>query len=351
MLVALKRKSGRSPALQPLENYLERQKIFWLSVCPTGGLSRGPRHLDSRSANQAGNYPRFPDCLLRASLFQGGRLNREEARKTRWIETIPRRGYRFKGVVSEPQDQPPTDTPFSIAVLPFRALTSQAELQELGIGIADAVILSLCTTGQIVVRPLSAVLPFAYSEQDSLTIGKDLDVDTVLEGTLQQFGERVRVSARLLTCPAGEDIWASTQESKTGDLFAIQDQMARQAADGVAMHLSHGERAPIYNPHGSNAEVHSLYLKARYCWQRWVPESSRRALEYLDAAITLDPGHAPSHAWRAAAWSTLGILGAVSPREVASNARQAARRAIEIDDGFSDGHEMLGAVHLFSTLR
>ncbi|MDJ0653635.1 MAG: winged helix-turn-helix domain-containing protein [Xanthomonadales bacterium] len=271
----------------------------------------------------------------------------EAARESRWIETIPRRGYRFKGDVSEPQDQPASDMPKSIAVLPFRALTSQPEMQDLGMGIADAVILSLCSTGQVVVRPLSAVLPYGNTEQDSLTIGQHLDVDTVLEGTLQQFGDRVRASARLLSCPDGEDIWTGRQESDAADLFAVQDRMARRAADAIAVNLGHDQCARRYNPHGSNAEVHALYLKARYCWQRWVPDASRQALDYLDAAIALDPEHAPSQAWRAAAWSTLAILGAVAPREAARNAREAAQRAIEIDDLFADGYEMLGAVQLF----
>ena len=270
----------------------------------------------------------------------------ETAREPRWIETVPRRGYRFKGSVSELTDKPAPGAPSSLAVLPFRPLTSQAEIQDLGLGIADAVILSLCETGQVVVRPLSAVLPYANSEQDSLAIGTRLDVDTVLEGTVQQFGQRIRASVRLLTCPEGEDLWTRTEETGVDDLFATQDRIARLAANAVAEHLAHEGHVRPY-PHGSNHEVHSLYLKARYCWQRWVPEASRQALEYLDEAIALEPGHAPSHAWRAAAWSTLGILGAVAPREAAQNAREAARRAVGIDASFSDGYEMLGAVQLF----
>ena len=270
----------------------------------------------------------------------------ETAREPRWIETVPRRGYRFKGSVSELEDKLPPGAPSSLAVLPFRPLTSQAEIPDLGLGIADAVILSLCETGRVVVRPFSAVLPHVDSEQDSLTIGSRLDVGMVLEGTVQQFGERIRVNARLLSCPAGEDLWSSTQETGVADLFATQDRIARLAANAVATHLNQEGRVRPY-PHGSNHEVHSLYLKARYCWQRWVPEASRQALEYLDKAIALDPSHAPSHAWRAAAWSTLGILGAEAPRKAAQNAREAARRAVGIDASFSDSHEMLGAVQLF----
>ncbi|MBT8058307.1 MAG: winged helix-turn-helix domain-containing protein, partial [Gammaproteobacteria bacterium] len=271
----------------------------------------------------------------------------ESASEPRWIETVPRRGYRFKGSVLERTQKPAPGAPDSLAVLPFRPLTSQPEIRELGLGIADAIILSLSATRRAVVRPLSAVLPYANSEQDTLAIGRLLDVDTVLEGTVQQFGNRLRVSSRLLTCPAGEDLWSSTRETGVDDLFATQDVIARQAADAVAGHLEYERPGPPLSPHGANHDVHALYLKARFCWQRWVPEASRQALEYLDEAVALDPAHAPSHAWRAAAWSTLGILGAEAPRIVAENARAAARQAVELDPSLSEGHEMLGAVQLF----
>jgi DNA-binding winged helix-turn-helix (wHTH) protein/tetratricopeptide (TPR) repeat protein len=271
----------------------------------------------------------------------------ETARNARWIETVPRRGYRFKGTVSALTDSASTVAPNSIAVLPFHALTSQPDMRDLGLGITDAVILSLSSVSRLVVRSLSTVLPFVDSGQDSLAIGQLLDVDTVLEGSVQQHDGRVRMNARLLTCQDGTDLWTGRLETSTKDLFAIQDQIAQQAADAVAECLSDQAHAPRHKSHGSHSEAHPLYLKARYCWQRWIPDALRQALQYLDAAIALDPSHAPSHAWRSAAWSTLAILGEVAPLDAAKEARQAAQRAIELDGEDSEGHEMLGAVHLF----
>ena len=271
----------------------------------------------------------------------------ESARDASWIETVPRRGYRFKGTVAALADDAPSAARNSIAVLPFRALTSQPEMRDLGLGITDAVILSLSSGGRLVVRSLSAVLPYADSTQDALAVGQMLGVDTVLEGTVQQYGDRVRMSARLLACSNSEDLWTGKLETSTKDLFAIQDQIARQAADAVSESLSDEARAPRHESHGSHSEAYPMYLKARYCWQRWVPDASRQALQYLDAAIALDSKHAPSHAWRSAAWSTLGILGEVTPTEAAKEARQAAQLAIDLNDEYSEGHEMLGAVQLF----
>jgi serine/threonine-protein kinase len=271
----------------------------------------------------------------------------ETARNANWIETVPRRGYRFKGTISALTGSTPATAPKSVAVLPFRALTSEAEMKDLGLGITDAVILSLSSAGGLVVRSLSAVLAYADSAQDSLAIGQMLDVDTLLEGTVQQYGDRVRVNARLLACPDGADLWTGKLESNTNNLFAIQDQIAQQAADAVTGCLSDQAQAPRHRSHESHSQAHPLYLKARYCWQKWVPEASRQALQYLDTAIALDPNHAPSHAWRSAAWSTLGILGEVAPSDAAKEARHAARRAIELDNEDSEGHEMLGAVQLF----
>ncbi len=271
----------------------------------------------------------------------------ESAREASWIETVPRRGYRFKGVVSQVKDSGSSSALRSIAVLPFRGLKTQHEMRDLGLGITDAVILSLSSASGLVVRSLSAVLPYADSPLDSVAIGERLDVDAVLEGTVQQHDDRVRMSARLLSCSDQVDLWAGKVESSSKDLFAIQDQIARQAADAVTECLSDQGGEPGRELHGSRSEAHPLYLKARYCWRRWVPEALRQALQYLDAGIALDPSHAPSHAWRSAAFSTLGILGEVTPSEAATHARKAAQRAIELDGGFSEGHEMLGAVQLF----
>ncbi len=271
----------------------------------------------------------------------------ETAREASWIETVPRRGYRFKGAISTLTDSAPTTRPNSIAVLPFRALTSQPEMRDLGLGITDAVIHSLSSADRLVVRSLSAVLPYVDSTQDSLAIGQLLDVDTVLEGTVQQYGDRVRMNARLLVCRDRTDLWTGKLETGNKDLFAIQDKIAQEASDAVTECLSgHGgeARSKAHKPH---SKARPLYLKARYCWQRWVPEASRQALQYLNEAIALDPDHAPSHAWRSAAWSTLGILGEIAPSDAAKEAREAAHRAIELDAEYSEGHEMLGAVQLF----
>ncbi|MDJ0938306.1 MAG: winged helix-turn-helix domain-containing protein [Woeseiaceae bacterium] len=271
----------------------------------------------------------------------------ETARDASWIETVPRRGYRFKGGVSVLTDSLPTAAHKSIAVLPFRALTSQPEMQDLGLGITDAVILSLSSAGRLVVRSLSAVLPYVDTAEDSAAIGQRLEVDTVLEGTVQKYGDQVRMNARLLACSDRADLWTGKLETSTQDLFAIQDQIAQQAANAVTESLGDQVSAPRHESHGSHSDAHPLYLKARYCWQRWVPEALRQALQYLDEAIALDPSHAPSHAWRSAAWSTLGILGEVTPTDAANEARQSAQRAIELDGQYSQGHEMLGAVQLF----
>lgn len=271
----------------------------------------------------------------------------ETARKPNWIETVPRRGYRFNGTVIPLTNGVSSSALNSIAVLPVRGLTTQPEMRDLGLCITDAVILSLSSAGRLVVRSLSAVLPYADSVLDSVAVGQLLDVDAVFEGTVQQSDKQVRMSARLLSCSTRADLWAGKLEATSKDFFVIQDQLARQAADAVTECLSGQQRQPGHETHGSHSKAHPLYLKARNCWQRWVPDASRQALQYLDDAIALDPAHALSHAWRSATWSTLGILGEITPTDAAREARKSAKRAIELDSGLAEGHEMLGAVQLF----
>jgi DNA-binding winged helix-turn-helix (wHTH) protein len=293
-------------------------------------------------------WPRqeIQEANLSQTVYELRRALDDTAQGSRWIENVPRRGYRFIGAVTE--IEPSTARlPRSIAVLPFRALSEDLADLHLRLGVADSIILSLGATGRVVVRPLSATLRYVESSADALEIGRKLEVDAVLEGSVQRLGDRLRLSARLLRVPDGDQVWGRVHEYAVDEQFAIQDRIAAQVAEAIALSLSAADQQRAARSRPENPEVYALYLKGRYCWHRWTPESARQAVEHFQRAIAIDAGHAPSYAWLSAAWSLLGIFRALAPAEASTRARKAARRAIAIDETRPEGHEMQAAVELF----
>lgn len=288
------------------------------------------------------------EANLSQTVYELRRALGDDARGGRWIENVPRRGYRFAGQVEVLATPRVTDgPPASLAVLPLRPLAGSPTTAHLGVGIADAVITALARSGQLVVRPTSAILRYLHMDQDALEAGGDLQVEAVLEGTIQQVGDVLRVSARLLQVADGRALWADTYTLVPGEVFAIQDRISTQVARAVALRLTAQEQRHMSRRHTEDIEVYGLYMQGRYCWQQWTPDAWWRAVAFFRQAIERQADHAPSHAGLASALSTLGIFGSLPPREAFSQARVAAARSVESDAERPEGHEILGAIALF----
>jgi DNA-binding winged helix-turn-helix (wHTH) protein/tetratricopeptide (TPR) repeat protein len=287
------------------------------------------------------------EANLSQTVYEVRRALGETARSGSWIRNVPRRGYQFAGEVTPAGESLDPGAPRSIAVLPFRSLGAPEDNAHLGLGIADAIITRLARAGRMVVRPISAVARFGPLEQDVLEVARRLEVACVVEGAVQSAAGQLRASARLMRVRDGACLWADELTVPAGKVFEMQDRIAA----GVAAATAHEQvlvEAPRRRRHGTeDPEVHSLYLKGRYCWHKWTPSAFFQAVDYLQQAIALDPCHAPSHAFLAGAWSTLAIYGVRPPREAFAFAREAARRAVELAPAMSEGHEMLGAIRLF----
>ncbi len=275
----------------------------------------------------------------------------DSGRKARWIKNVPRRGYHFSGIVEEISGPGGRKSYRSIAVLPFRHLSDDPPNPHTGLGLADSVITTLSGAGRLVVRPTSTILRYAHTDRDAIEIGRDLKVETVLEGTLQEAGDRTRANVRLLSTNDGRALWAGEFTEPDSPAFRIQDRISARVAEAVSSRLDCSDRRRSTVGHGrmrtENPQVHTLYMQGLYCWHRWNTDSWHRAAEYFQQAIDLDERHAPSHAWLGSTFTTLGIFGALPPREAFARARTAARQAVELDPTRSEGHETQGAIHLF----
>ncbi len=294
-------------------------------------------------------WPRqeISESNLSQTIYELRRALEDGSGGARWIETVPRRGYRFVGKVASTAHPATSQVPASLAVLPFLELGDDAEQAHFGLGIADALITALAGLGGLVVRPLSAIVRYAEGRQDALEAGRQLQVDAILEGSFQAGAKGIRISTRLLRVADGSCLWADQFTSKERDPFAVEDAVSSRVAEACAGKLTGVAAPPRASRRTDDPEVHIASMKGWYCWHKWSVPAWMQAIRHFQHALELQPDHAPSLAGLAATWSTLGIFGASPPREAFDNAREAAAKAVCLAPDYSRGHEIMGAIHLF----
>ncbi|HJQ32054.1 MAG TPA: winged helix-turn-helix domain-containing protein [Pyrinomonadaceae bacterium] len=289
------------------------------------------------------------------SFVEEGNLNRQIStlRKAlgdgregnRFIETIPKRGYRFVAGVRETGA---TTGARSIAVLPFKAMPGQeTDERFLGLGMADAIIIKLSNLGRIQVRPTGAVLKYADAGQDILTVGRALKVEALLDGRVQRAAGRVRVTAQLINVGDGATIWAGKFDEEFTDIFAVQDSISEQLAGALMLKLSGEERESLSRHYTESGEAYQSYLKGRYYWNKMTAEGLHRSLECFAEAVEKDPAYALAYAGTAASYVHLEIYGLMLPSEAMPKAKAAALKAIELDATVAEAHASLALVRMF----
>jgi DNA-binding winged helix-turn-helix (wHTH) protein/tetratricopeptide (TPR) repeat protein len=261
-----------------------------------------------------------------------------------WIQTVPRRGYRFAG--TRRAEAPAADLP-ALAVLPFRVLGATGEDEYLGVGMADALITRLSRTGRVVVRPTRAVLRFAQMAVDPHEVGRELKVDAVLDGTVQRQGDRLRVTVQLIPLASGFTPWAERFDAAFTEVFALQDAAAEQVARALALELGVAERGKLTRRHTNDLAAYQAYVKGRYFWGRLTGAALERAFTGFSEAVALDSAYALPHAGLADIFLILGFASVTPPAEAWRMARQAAEAALERDESLAEAHVSLAYVSLF----
>ena len=180
----------------------------------------------------------------------------------------------------------------SIVVLPFKAINPDKENPHQGLGMADILITRLSNIKAIKVRPTSAVMSFENHEEDSISIANKLQVDAVLEGTIYQTGDKVRVTVRLIRVSDQTPIWSGQFERLTRDEFSLQNEIALQVVDALALNLSGNEQMALTKRYTENADAYQLYLKGRYHWNKRNYGDLVEAERLFRSAIERDPNFA-----------------------------------------------------------
>ena len=229
----------------------------------------------------------------------------------------------------------------TLAVLPFKPIVAAQRDEALELGIADTLITRLSHIPGVIVRPIAAVRQYSELDDDPLVAARRLDVDAVLDGSIQRDRTRIRVTVRLLRTSDGKPLWAAQLDDTRRDLFAVQDFVADKIARAIVPALSPAAQAQLAERLTANPEAYELYLKGRY----WMTSDPQRAAGFLNQAIARDPQFAAAYASLAESWLFRGRFRNSSPREQFENARAAALKAVELDPELAEAHAALGQVY------
>jgi TolB-like protein/DNA-binding winged helix-turn-helix (wHTH) protein/Flp pilus assembly protein TadD len=312
-----------------------------------------------------------------------------------FIETIPRRGYRFVGAVRQFPRAAPTDLPHigspgthsilakerrswrnraalgivsaallasiaaagwyyiaahrggdridSVAVLPFVDASADPNAEYLSDGITESLINSLSQLPHLKVMSRDASFRYKSKETDAQTVGRDLGVRAVFKGRVMQSGDSLAISAELIDARDDSHIWGQQYNRKPSDIFRLQEEIARDMTTALRLRLTSEEQNRLVKKYAPNPEAYQDYLRGRYFWQQ-TGLGLNKGVEYFKQAIAKDPGYAQAYDGLADCYIWLGVFGFSSPQESYPKAKEAALRSLEIDGTLAEAHTSLARI-------
>src|SRR5215469_2939128 len=315
----------------------------------------------------------------------------DSAENPRFVETIPRRGYRFIAPVEPPsatngavadrvphiatkptkmvlltvalvvavatvlglaiyrqrlfvrRGGPPIQ---SVAVLPLTNLSRDADQDYFADGMTDALITDLGKIGSLRVISRTSVIQYKGTKKPLPEIARDLNVDSIIEGTVSRSGNHLRITANLVQASPEKHLWAQSYDSDVGDALTVQGQLAQSVAREIQVTLTQKERNLLSSRRPANPEAQDLYFRGQYVLPEQTKESQEKAIHYFQQAIEKDPGYAAPYAALAMVYANW-VPGANSPRDRMPKAREFALRALALDKGVTNAHFALAQVALF----
>ena len=309
----------------------------------------------------------------------------DSADEPRYIETVPKRGYRFigkledapalaktvteTGAINERRpasskpwlislifvvllgvagglwlaftDRTVSGRPSTIAVLPFKPLDTGSRDESLEFGMAATLITRLSNLHDVVVRPMGSTRKFTDPGQDPVKAGRELQTDAVLDGGIQKAGDRVRVSVRLLDVKSGAALWSEQFDENFTDIFKVQDSIAQRITSALTLKLTRNEQELLAKHLTESPEAYELYLKGQFYWHRRGPDWIHESLDVYKQALEKDPNFALAYIGIADAYIMLSGHRMMSVPEAAAHAEPNIARALEIDNSLAQAHNAL----------
>ncbi len=232
----------------------------------------------------------------------------------------------------------------SIAVLPFVDLSPKKDYEYLCEGIPETLINALTRIKDLRVPARASAFSFRGKEQEIKEIGQKLNVDTVLRGSIQVIGDRLRITPQLISIADGNYVWSDSYDRKLEDVFAIQDEMAREIVKSLKIKLLGEKEAPIVKNYTENLQAYNLYLQGRYFWNKRTGEDLKKAIVFLNQAVEIDSNYALAYVGLADCYLLLPEYGRIPKKEVLPKAKAAVSKALEIDDKLAEAYTSLAMI-------
>jgi serine/threonine-protein kinase len=230
----------------------------------------------------------------------------------------------------------------SIAVMPFVNERSNADVEYLADGMTETLIGSLSQLPNLSVKARSTVFRYKGKTTDAKTIGKELNVQAILNGRVVQRGDQLTLSLELVDVATENAIWSQQYNRKQTDLVTLQGEIARDVSNKLKSKLSGADVAKVEKNYTTNPEAYQLYLKGRFQWNRRTGESLKQAVEFYKQAIEKDPNYALAYSGLAETYVLFSSYDVAPAADSMPQAKAAALRALEIDDSLAEAHTALG---------
>ena len=231
-----------------------------------------------------------------------------------------------------------------VAVLPFVNLSAEKENEYLSDGITEDLCTALSQIKGLRVPARTSSFVFKGKTADIRKIGKQLNVSTVLEGSVSKAGNKVRISAQLNNVADGFHLWAATYDRDVIDILEIRSDISRKVADALKVQLGVKETQLLAKKPTENSEAYEIYLLGRFEFNKFSEAGFNKAVEHFKHAIAVDPSFALAYAGLAEAYSMLGYWNYVPPKESFPEAKQAALQALKLDPALDEAHIALAFV-------
>ena len=242
-------------------------------------------------------------------------------------------GYRYFGLNTKQIE--------SIAVMPFVNESGNADVEYLSDGMTETLIGSLSQIPNLNVKARSSVFRYKGKEASAQTVGKELNVQAILNGRVVKRGDDLTLYVELVNTTTENILWKAEYNRSMANLVSLQGEIARDVSNKLRARLSGAEQARVNKSYTENPEAYQLYLKGRYFWNKRTGEALTQSIGYFNQAIERDPNYALAYAGLADAYVLIPVYSDGSPREFLPKAKAAAQKALEIDDTLAEAHTSL----------
>ena len=232
----------------------------------------------------------------------------------------------------------------SLAVLPLENLSHDPQQEYFADGMTDELITDLAKIGSIRVISRSSAMRYKGTNKPLPEIARELNVDAVVEGTVMRSGDRVRITAQLILAQTDQHVWAESYERDLPDVLVLQSEVAQTIAQQIRIKVTPQEQQRLVATRIVNPDAYELLLHAQYHHNEWTRSGFFKAREDIEQALTKDPDFALAHAWRGEIYFILGWDDDMPAGEAYPTARAAALRALELDPSVAEAHMVLGYV-------